>query len=370
MLNKIKVCYIVSSLCNEGPVNVLYNIVRYIDFSRFEISIVTLVPEKEHSRIEDFQKYPISIHQLYKDKKHNLLTLYFPLRKKIQKLSPDIVHAHCPRSLYLISFLPKKIKKVYTIHIYPGLQQQILYGKVKGYLIIKLNNYFTRKIDMPVGCAESISTLYKDIQGWDIINVPNGCSLPVWKTDTNYKQKIIDKLGLNNKINYFIFIGRFSFEKHPEIIIEAFKKLNRKDIGLIMLGNGPLWSKCKEHESPNIYIPGFKTNIYEYLIASDYYISASDVEGLPNTLLESMTIGLPVILSDIPAHKEVLAKAKDCVGFTFDNKNEIDLLNRLQKLLPLNTEEVRLEMRRMFELYYTAEKMSNSYQSIYIKMFS
>ena len=29
-----------------------------------------------------------------------------------------------------------------------------------------------------------------------------------------------------------------------------------------------------------ILLPGFKTNVYDYLIASDYYISASDVEGI------------------------------------------------------------------------------------------
>ena len=46
-MKKIRICYLVSSLANEGPVNVIYNIVKYIDFSRFEVSIVTFIPEKE-----------------------------------------------------------------------------------------------------------------------------------------------------------------------------------------------------------------------------------------------------------------------------------------------------------------------------------
>lgn len=370
MQNKIKVCYIVSSLCNEGPVNVMYNIIRYIDYSRFEISIITLVPEKEHSRIDDFNHLPITIYPLYKDKIKNLFTLYFTLKKKLSELAPDMVHAHCPRSLYLISFLPKRYKQIYTIHIYPGLQQHILYGKLKGSFIITLNNYFTHRLDMPIGCAESIGELYKKNKNWTIKCIPNGCSLPVWKHDENQKQTIKDKLGLKQEVRYFIFIGRFSYEKHPEIIIKAFEKLNRQDIGLIMLGNGPSWSSCKEHQNQNIHIPGFKTNIYDYLIASDYYISASDVEGLPNTLLESMTIGLPVLLADIPAHREVLSKTENCVGFTFDNKNETDLLAKIQKLISLNAYEVSSEMRRIFEQYYTAAKMSKSYQEIYTNLFS
>lgn len=365
---KTKICYLISSLANEGPVNVLYNIIRYLDFSKFEASIITLRPEKRNSQMDEFKKFPISIYQIGPSKKQNPFNLFFTLQNKVKDINPNMLHAHCPRSLYLMYFLSKKYKKIYTIHIYPGLQQEILYGKLKGFFVIKLNNFFTHRIDMPIGCAESISSLYKNTQGWDIANVPNGCSLPLWNTDQMQKEKIKEKLGLSSHIKYFIFIGRFSYEKHPEIIIEGFEMLNNKNLGLILLGDGPLWEKCKQHEALHIQIPGFKTNIHEYLIASDYYISASDVEGLPNTLLESMTIGLPVLLSDIPAHREVLSKTESQVGYTFDNNNKIDLLKKVQEVLTLNPAKVSLEMKKIFKSYYTAQKMSKSYQNIYIKM--
>ena len=50
-----KVCFLVSSLCNEGPVNVMYNIIQYMDFSKFKVSIITFIPEKKTTRIKDFQ---------------------------------------------------------------------------------------------------------------------------------------------------------------------------------------------------------------------------------------------------------------------------------------------------------------------------
>ena len=82
-----------------------------------------------------------------------------------------------------------------------------------------------------------------------------------------------------------------------------------------MLGEGPLWEDLKKEGDDRILLPGFKTNVYDYLIASDYYISASDVEGLANTLLESMTVGLPMLLSDIPSHQEVLSKMSVTTGY-------------------------------------------------------
>ncbi|MCD7850491.1 MAG: glycosyltransferase [Parabacteroides sp.] len=349
----------------------MYNIIRYIDFSRFEVSIITLIPEKKNSRKEEFQKFPVSIVQLCKEQKTNPVQLFLSLKKKVKELNPDMLHAHCSRSLYLMNFLPKKYKKIYTIHIYPGLQQQILYGRLKGDLIIWLNNYFTRKTDMPVGCAESVSKLYKKYKNWDIKSIPNGCSLPVWKYDQAQKLKLKQELGLDINTRYFIFIGRFSQEKRPEQIIKAFNAIKdeQEHTGLIMLGTGPMWNDLKQ-KNKEIIMPGFKTNIYDYLIASDYYISASDVEGLPNTLLESMTVGLPMLLSDIPAHNEVLSKMSDSAGFLFDSNNIDDLINKMKMLIVSDKDNIRTEIKETFEKYYTAKIMSESYQQAYISVIS
>ena len=65
---KINVCYIISSLSNEGPTNVLYNIIKYMDFDRFRVSLVTMIPEKENSRWEDFQRLNIRIVPLSSEK--------------------------------------------------------------------------------------------------------------------------------------------------------------------------------------------------------------------------------------------------------------------------------------------------------------
>lgn len=367
----IKICFIVSSLCNEGPVNVMYNIIQFIDFSKFEVSIVTLIPEKGNSRLDDFKKFPISIYQLAPKENIGPLMMYKTLKKKIIEINPHMLHAHCPRSLYLLYFLPRKFKRIYTIHIYPGLQQKILYGELKGRIVIGLNHFFTRKIDLPIACAESVAELYKKNKGWDIISIPNGSSLSVWEENKNQKSEIRRKLGLQENKKYFIYIGRFSAEKNPQLLTQAFRKLKNPDISLIMLGSGPMWETLKNEANQQIILPGFKTNIYDYLIASDYYISASDVEGLANTLLESMAVGLLPLLSDIPSHREVLSKMKQTVGFIFDNKNINDLENKINRIIQtVDAQMASQEIKSIFNEYYTAKKMSHSYQSAYADLFS
>ena len=366
----IRICFAVSSLCNEGPVNVMYNIIRYIDFSKFEVSIITFIPEKKTTRMKDFQEFPLTIYQLAPQKQLNPLSLFKAFKQVVCQTDPDMIHAHCPRSLYLMCFLPHKYKRIYTIHIYPGLQQQILYGKLKGNIVILLNNYFTKKVDLPIGCAESVGDLYKKHKNWDIHCIPNGSSLPIWHEDPPYRQKLRKEMGLREDVKYFIFIGRFSAEKNPGLIIQAFKQSHSEQVGLIMLGNGPLWDVLKREENEHIILPGFKTNVYDYLIAADYYISASDVEGLANTVLESMTVGLPMLLSDIPSHREVLAKTNKTTGYIFNNKDVNDLLKKIDLVINLERKEVIKEVQYTFLKYYTAEKMSLSYQNVYSDLYN
>jgi glycosyltransferase involved in cell wall biosynthesis len=367
-MREIKVCYVISSLANQGPPNVLYNIIKYMDFSRFDISIVTMVPEPEISRLEEFKEFPMNIVQMSPDKIQNPLSMYLTLRKTVKKINPDILHTHCPRSMFLVPLLPKKYKKMETVHIYPGEQQRVMYGKIKGQIVIWLSNFFTKKMDEPIACSESVAQSYWDEQHYKMKAIPNGCSLPLWNGDSEEKAQLRKRFGLKDDVKYFIFIGRFSHEKHPEMIIEAFEKLNDPKIGVVLLGNGVMYDELKSRETENIILPGFKTNVYDYLIACDYYISASDIEGLPNTLLESMTVGLPCVLSDIGAHREVIAKTTQPMGYTFDNTSMDSLLTAIKKTMALDVLTTAMSIREVFEKYYTAKHMSEQYQEEYEKI--
>lgn len=369
-MKKIKVCYIISSLANQGPVNVLYNIIKYMDFTKFDVSIVTMVPEKTISRLDEFKTFPIEIVQMSPDKIQNPLSMYLTLRRTVRRLNPDILHTHCPRSMFLVPLLPKKYKKMETVHIYPGEQQKVMYGKVKGQIVIWLSNFFTKKMDEPIACSESVANYYWRDQHFKMKAIPNGSSLPIWTGNATQKAKLREQFGLKQDIKYFIFIGRFSHEKHPEMIIKAFEQMNNPKLGIVLLGNGDLYDVLKPHETDNIILPGFKNNVYDYLIACDYYISASDVEGLPNTLLESMTAGLPSVLSDIDPHKEVLSKSSKPMGYTFDNTNMDSLLAAIKKVLSLDVQSTALTIHEVFEKYYTAKHMSEQYQREYEKIIS
>lgn len=360
---RIKLCYAISALSNQGPANVLYNILSYIDYNRFEVSVITMAPEKTISRMADFEKFPIQIYQLAPIKHKNGLVLGIAFNKKLKEIRPNIVHVHCPRSVLLASFIPNDCKRVVTIHNFPELSQ-IIYGRIKGRIIKYLRMMMTKRIENRVACSESIADRYNKM-GVETSAIPNGCSLPLWTYNQREKGEIKKKLGLDLNRQWFLFIGAFVEGKNPRIVVKAFEAFQDTKYGVVLLGDGYLYPELKRHENERILLPGFRDNVYDYVKACDFYISASESEGLPNALLECMSAGLPSALSDIPAHQEIMRKSITPLGRTFDYSNITSVITAIEEVTKLDTRETRTFVQELYASFYTAKTMSEHYQKYY-----
>lgn len=364
-MKKTRICYAISSLC-EGPTYVLYNIVVYVDFDKFDVDIITMTPEKETTIIDDFRRLPLNIHQLTTDKALSPWIMGRLLRKKIQEIQPDIVHVHCPRSRLLSPLIPQKCKKVETVHNYPDLPK-VLYGKVKGTMVKFLSTLMTSRMDLVIPCSESIGEKYDEL-GIQNTPIPNGSSMPMWEYDEEEKRVLRQELGMDVDKTWFLFVGRFSEEKNPNVVIQAFETLHNDGLGLMMVGSGRMWNSLKKHESTNIRMPGFTHEVQKYLKATDYFISASDSEGMPNTVLEAMATGVPLILSDISPHREVLRKSDEPIGWLYNQKDTASLVKIIKDLPEIDHKEYSAKIHDVFTKYYTAKMMSENYQKEYLKL--
>lgn len=100
------------------------------------------------------------------------------------------------------------------------------------------------------------------------------------------------------------FIGRISVEKAPDIFVELAKKLSKdKNLFFIMAGPGPLYDEMLDKVKrlgleDRVWMPG-SVNTKEFLSFTDILVVPSRIDGRPNIILEALSLGVPVVASDI-----------------------------------------------------------------------
>ncbi len=126
--------------------------------------------------------------------------------------------------------------------------------------------------------------------------------------DKSIINKSKKKIKLPKKFKYILNVSRFSKRKDHTTSLKAFKIIKKKlnNIKLILIGYGPELSKvkslAKELEiNKDIIIINKTYNPYPYMKKSNLLILTSVYEGFPNVLVESLTIGTPVISTNANA---------------------------------------------------------------------
>jgi glycosyltransferase involved in cell wall biosynthesis len=110
-----------------------------------------------------------------------------------------------------------------------------------------------------------------------------------------------------DKLN-MITVGSLIPRKNVQFLLSVVEQLSMQGLEckLKVLGDGPLREALESKATSDIEFLGNVDDVAEHLITSDLFISSSLSEGLPNAVLEALSCGLPVLLSDIPPHKEIV----------------------------------------------------------------
>ena len=150
--------------------------------------------------------------------------------------------------------------------------------------------------------------------------------------------KIIEAFGLTQR-NYALFVGRLVPEKNIETLIEAFNAM--PDLKLALVG-APTYTESyalglKQMVSSNrniIFLGELRgADLAAVYSLASFLIHPSLNEGLGLVVIEAMAYGLPVILSDIPAHREIAETA----AIYFDPSDSSAICTNVHKLMRTNT---------------------------------
>ena len=277
----------------------------------------------------------------------------YTILKKINGI--DIIHLHSSKAGFLgriVSFLLGKSKKtIYTPHAISFLRLDVSPKKRKIFIWMeKFASLFGGKI---VACSQSEKEAIEE-QGIKNVTFINNGIKPL---------QVEKKINTSDKIT-IISVGRLSIQKNPKLFNDiALEFINNSNVQFIWCGDGELKS---ELTSPNIKCTGWieRKELENYLANADIYLSTSLWEGLPLSVLEAMSIGLPVVLSDCVGNRDLIENN----GFLYNNKLEaVKLINSFKE----NSENLIFKGKKSKEIFFKKFElnvMGKLYCSLYKKI--
>lgn len=166
---------------------------------------------------------------------------------------------------------------------------------------------------------------------------------------------------------YIVSVCRLVDQKNIFEIFNIAKIL--KDFEFNIVGGGPLYKDAKRylrnHKIYNVYLHNSKLNVFDYLYQADVFLSTSLYEGLPMSLLESMSIGLPVVASDVVGNYNAVINGQ--TGFLYQLGDINMAAEKIRKIVNSSTINYSFSFNS-FKLQrekFSIEVMRNNYLSLY-----
>lgn len=228
----------------------------------------------------------------------------------------------------LIGAIYAKILRIPLIHVERGSYHSVVdnalfswlirvYDHTIGWLIMAL-------ADKRVGISKATVDFISHLRKSESLLIYNG---------------IIDVNGLRKGNNQYriVFVGRLIYAKGVQDLIEAFNLVDNDNLELVIVGDGVYRDnleimasqlRCKNR----IRFTGevSQESVIDILKECDIFVNPSYSEGLPTTVMEAASVGLPIIATDVGGTNEII---EDDSGILISPGNIKQLKNSLNWML-------------------------------------
>ena len=309
--NKINILMILPWMITGGADRFVLDLVSNLDKNKFEITIFTTEPNKNVLRQQFEENATVYDLTSFLSQKYWLSFINYIIEKN------NINLIFNTNSKFGYSILPYLKSKNPNIPIIDYIHMEEWYNRNGGYS--RYSTMMKSVIDKTLTCNENSKRILKEHFGRnseEIETVYIGVDEEKFNPSKFNKNELLEKYGLQNEKRYILsYICRISEQKRPILLLEIVKKLKEKrnDFLVLVVGNGNLLEKMKKKASEmeileNIKFLGNIEKTEEIYALSDATINCSIKEGLALTSYESLSMGVPVISTNVGGQKELITE--------------------------------------------------------------
>lgn len=289
-----RIALFIGSLQKGGSERVMVNLAEHFHKNQYEVLLVTQYKkEVEYDLAPEIRRVysePAS-EQLQGGRLHNFIARFRTLRNIWKEYKPDVILSFLGKNnMMAIStsrFLPVKV--VVSVRGEPTLEYA-------GKLLQAMAKFLFRFADGVVFQTKHAMEFFpKKIREKSAI-LPN-------PLNANF----IRQQYKGERENVIVAAGRLDENKNHQMLIRAFANIADKypETKLVIYGEGESRTKLEQliqelNLTERITLPGSVSNLADRMYRARVFVLTSDTEGMPNSLIEAMALGLTVISTDCP----------------------------------------------------------------------
>ncbi len=244
----------------------------------------------------------------------------------------------------------------------------VLDKRRKYNVVYRIMVYYIRKLDYIHAISEYTRKVLLDngFSDHQIVQIPNAVEAAKYTTsDYSSDPHGILRVG---------FCGRVEKVKGLDVLVAAYNELEAhvsNNMQVLIAGDGRFIETIKNlveasELTKNIKFLGRIDDVPAFLKQLDIYVQPSYAEGLSNALLEAMSVGLPVIASNISGNVDLVDD--DVSGLLFEPGNSAALAEKLQELASDKARRITMgkKAREKILNHYSTDSVSERLIKLYL----
>ena len=286
----------------------------------------------------------------------------------------DVIHYHGVGPS-LLSWIPRVFApRILIVSTFHSIDRKHQKWGLFARLMLRLGEWacsnFSHKT---IAVSRTIFQYMRDVYDRESAYIPN--AVPLYEPLKN--KNVLEQWNLKEK-EYVLVVSRLIPHKGIHYIVEAWKKLletkaeiigNKK---LVIVGDGyytdeyVAFVQSLAANIPSIIFTGFQSGVPLHTLYShaQLMVHPSDNEGLPICVLEGMSYTLPVLLSNIVEHRDLVQNEK----FFFERGNVDSLVKKLSNIVSMDESEMKkegLQNRALIEKEFSWESVMDAIVEVY-----
>lgn len=307
-----------------------------------DVHLVVLNEYRSPYAVSDY----VRIHDLtsVEQGKYRIVQRFKAFRKALSEIRPDVTINYNLQSAYF-SLLVGKGRTGKVLYSERGDPYDKEYSGLLGFV----RDITCKKVDALVFQSEGARDFFKIGSGQKAIVIHNSVAVPQDKYPVAGKRD-----------NRIVTVGRLHPQKNPHLLIDAFARIASKyaAITLAFYGDGELRDELQNKIDSlglagRIRLNAGRKDIFDCIRTARLFVLSSDYEGMPNALMEAMSLGLPCISTDCRpgGARTLIEDGKN--GFIVPVKDVDAMANKMAYLLdnPDVAERAAMEARRLGETH-------------------